>query len=35
MFARCCCEQASYIPLPRLWDTSLEKIRRRCHIDAT
>ncbi|CBN74287.1 conserved unknown protein [Ectocarpus siliculosus] len=26
---------ASFIPLPRLWDTSLEKIRRRCHIDAT
>ncbi|CAM9945556.1 unnamed protein product, partial [Hapterophycus canaliculatus] len=25
----------SFIPLPRLWDTSLDKIRRRCHIDAT
>lgn len=28
-------EQASFIPLPRLWDDSLEKLRRRCHIDAT
>lgn len=27
--------QASFIPLPRLWDNSLEKLRRRCHIDAT
>lgn len=27
--------QASFIPLPRLWDDSLEKLRRRCHIDAT
>eukprot|EP00904_Undaria_pinnatifida_P012199 jgi/Undpi1/8109/HiC_scaffold_24.g10581.m1 len=26
---------ASFIPLPRLWDNSLEKLRRRCHIDAT
>lgn len=25
----------SFIPLPRLWDDSLEKLRRRCHIDAT
>lgn len=23
------------MPLPRLWDDSLEKLRRRCHIDAT
>lgn len=28
-------QQASFIPLPRLWDDSLEKLRRRCHIDAT